>query len=94
MWAFARCWKLLMGEGDQPAKILEVETQDDPRGAEHQAMPAMISSQPSVKAVGGCGTTVDHVLAMTFDDPTMDDDLRRTLNAHEIVLGEAWPDVW
>jgi hypothetical protein len=31
---------------------------------------------------------------MAFDDPTMDDDLCRVLNAHEIVLGEEWTDVW
>ena len=43
--------------------------------------------------VGGYGTTVDHVLAMAFDDPTMDDDLRTALAAHEIVLEEAWANV-
>ncbi|MGA2618758.1 MAG: hypothetical protein ABSF26_14180 [Thermoguttaceae bacterium] len=37
---------------------------------------------------GGYGTTVDHVLAMALDDPSMDDDLHKTLAAHEIVLGE------
>jgi hypothetical protein len=37
---------------------------------------------------------VDHVLAMPFDNPTMNDDLCRTLNAHEIVLGEERADVW
>ena len=50
--------------------------------------------QTSAKVVGGCGTAVDHVLAMAFDDPSMDDDLRRVLNAHEVVLDEEWPDVW
>ncbi len=79
---------------DQPAKVLTVETQDDPRRAVHQAMPLMISPQTSTRLVGAHGTTVDRVLAMAFDNPTMDDDLRRTLNAHEIVLGEEWPDVW
>ena len=31
---------------------------------------------------------------MAFDNPSMDDNLRRVLNTHEIVLGEEWPDVW
>ena len=57
-------------------------------------MAAMISPQSSTKLVGGYGTTVDHMLAMAFDDPTMDDDLSETLAAHEIVLGEVWPDIW
>jgi hypothetical protein len=57
-------------------------------------MLSMISPQTSDKVVGGYGTAVDHVLAMAFDDPSMDDDLYRTLNAHEIVLGDDWPDVW
>jgi hypothetical protein len=43
--------------------------------------------------VSSCGTAVDHVLAMAFDDPSMDDDLRRALNAHEVVLDGEWPDV-
>jgi hypothetical protein len=30
---------------------------------------------------------------MQFDDPSMDEDLRRTLNAHEIVLAGKWPDI-
>jgi hypothetical protein len=38
----------------------------DPRFAIHQAMPAMISPQTSVKVVGGCGTSVDPMLAMAF----------------------------
>jgi len=46
------------------------------------------------KLVGGYGTTVDHVLAMPFDDPLMDDDLCRVLSAHEIVLDGDWPDIW
>ena len=33
------------------------------------------------------------MLAMAFDDPTMDDDLRTALAAHEIVLGDEWADV-
>lgn len=37
---------------------------------------------------------MDHVLALTFDAPSIDDDLCRTLNAHEIVFEEDWPDVW
>ncbi len=82
---------------DQPAKVLVVETQDDPRRAvdpSYQAMLSMLSPQTSVKLVGGYGTSVDHILAMAFDDPDMDDDLRWTLGAHEVVLDEEWPDVW
>jgi len=56
-------------------------------------MPAMICPKMSIEVVGGCGTTVDHFLAMAFDDSTIDDDLRRVLNAHEIVLGEEWPNI-
>jgi hypothetical protein len=33
------------------------------------------------------------MLAMALDDPTMDDDLRTALAAHEIVLGDDWADV-
>ena len=29
---------------------------------------------------------------MAFDDPSMDDDLRQVLDAHEVVLDEKWPD--
>ena len=36
----------------------------------------------------GYGTAVDHVLAMGFDDPWMDDDLRQVLRGHEVVLDE------
>ena len=52
----------------------------------------MISPQTSVKVVGGYGTSVSYMLAMAFDDPSMDADLRETLDAHEIVLGEPWTD--
>ena len=55
-------------------------------------MPSMISPQTSVKVVGGWGTSVDHTLAMAFDDPSMGAYLRETLDAHEIVLGEEWAD--
>jgi hypothetical protein len=82
---------------DQPAKVLCVETQDDPRHGVHpsyQAMLAMISPQTSAKVVGGYGTTVDHVLAMAFDDPSMDDDLCRTLREHEVVPSGERPDLW
>ena len=82
---------------DQPAKVLCVETQGDPRRAvqpSNLAMLSMVSPQTSAKVVGGYGTAVDHVLAMAFDDPDMDDDLRRVLNAHEVVLDGEWPDVW
>jgi hypothetical protein len=82
---------------DRPAKVLCVETQDDPRRAAHPshlAMLSIISPQTSSKLVGGYGTAVDHVLAMAFNDRSMDDDLRRTLDAHEVVLEGEWPDVW
>jgi hypothetical protein len=58
------------------------------------AVLSLISPQTSVKLVGGYGTAVDHVLAMAFNDPSMDDDLRRVLGAHEVVLDEEWTDVW
>jgi len=67
--------------------------QDDPRYAVPQATPAMLSPQTSVKLVGGYGASVDHVPAMVFDAPSMDDGLRMTLAAHKIVLGEKWTDV-
>jgi hypothetical protein len=81
---------------DQPAKVLVVETQDDPRRAARPAslaMLAMISPPTSVKLIGGHGTSVDHVLAMPFDDPSMDRDLRRALAAHEVVSEGEWPDI-
>jgi hypothetical protein len=56
-------------------------------------MPSLISPQTSVKVVGGRGTSVAHMLAMAFDDPTMDENLRAALAAHEIVLGDEWADV-
>ncbi len=82
---------------DQPAKVLCVETQGDPRRTvhpSHVATLSIISPQTSTKLVGGYGTAVDHVLAMAFDDRWMDDDLRRVLNAHEVVLDEEWLDIW
>ncbi|MCY2991734.1 MAG: hypothetical protein NTY19_28250 [Planctomycetota bacterium] len=82
---------------DQPAKVLVVETQDDPRRTTHPAnlaMLAMISPQTNAKVVGGYATVVDHVLAMPFNDPSMEDDLRRVLSAHEVVLDGEWPDIW
>ncbi len=82
---------------DQPAKVLVIETQGDARRAAcpaSLAILAMISPQTSVKLVGGHGTSVDHVLAMPFDDPSMDDDLRQTLQAHEVLLDGMWPDIW
>ena len=39
------------------------------------------------------GIFVNHVLAMAFDDPSMDDDLHRVLGAHEVVLGDEWADI-
>ena len=82
---------------DQPAKVLFVETQDDPQRLVdplNLAMLSLVSPQTSVKLVGGYGTVVDDVLAMGFDDPDMDDDLRRTLDAHEVVLDGEWANVW
>lgn len=82
---------------DQPAKVLVTETQEDPRHAARPAnlaMLAMISPQTSVKLVGGHGTSVNHVLAMPFDNPSMDDDLRQTRHAHEVMLDGNWPDIW
>jgi hypothetical protein len=55
---------------------------------------AAITPQTSTKLVGGYGTAVDHVLAMAFDDPDMDDDLCRVLSAHRIVLDGERPDIW
>ena len=72
---------------DQPAKVLTV----DPS---YLAMLSVICPQTSTKLVGGYGTTVDHVLAMPFDDPSMDDDLCQVLNVHEVVLDGDWPDIW
>jgi hypothetical protein len=82
---------------EQPAKVLVVEPQDHPRRAVDpscRAMLVMINPQRSIKLIDGCGTSIDHVLAMAFDEATMDDDLCRVLNVHEIVLGRAWPDIW
>lgn len=82
---------------DQPAKILEVETQGSPRHAtepRHLMFCALICPQTSAKVVDGYGTSVDHMLAMPFDDPSMDEDLCRALHAHEIVLDGDWPDIW
>ena len=82
---------------DQPAKVLVVETQDDPRrtcNPSYMAMLLLISPQTSVKLVGRYSTAVDHVLSMAFDDPSMDDDLRGVLNVHEIVLDGEWLDLW
>ena len=47
----------------------------------------MISPRTSVNVAGGCGTSVDRILTMAFDDATMDD-IRETLATHEIVLGD------
>ncbi len=52
----------------------------------------MISPQTNTKLVGGHGTSLSHMLTMAFDDPTIDD-LRKTLAAYEIVLGDNWADV-
>ncbi len=36
---------------------------------------------------------VTHMLAMAFDNPSMNDDLRETLAAHETEIEEEWADV-
>ncbi len=77
--------------------MLFVETQGDPQrlvDPSHLAMLSLISPQTNTKLVGGYATAVDYALAMAFDDPSMDDDLRRVLDAHEVVLDGEWPDVW
>ena len=82
---------------DHPAKVLVVETRGDPLrivDPSYQATLAAISPQTSTKVVSGYRTSVDHVLAMPFDDPSMDRDLCRVLEAHEVVLDGAWPDIW
>ncbi len=82
---------------DQPAKVLKVETKGSPKRATDPrdlTLLSIIGPQTSVKVVGGYGTAVDHVLAMAFDDPDMDDDLCRVLDAHEVVLNGEWSDVW
>ena len=79
----------LFGHITWPAKILQIETRDPPHAV--QVLPA-ICPQTSVKVVGGRGTSVAHMLAMAEDDPSMDGDLRETLDAHEIE-GEEWADV-
>ena len=75
---------------DQPAKILEVEAEDDPRHVVRQVMPAMVYPQISVKVVAGYGTSVAHMPAMAFDTTSLDADLRKTMAAQVIVLGEEW----
>ena len=53
----------------------------------------MIGPHSSAKLVSGHGTTVVHFLAMAFDGPSMDDDLRTALAAHDIiVLWDEWGD--
>jgi len=53
-------------------------------------MPAMTCPQTSVKVVGGCGTSVAHMLVMALDDPSMDAEPREILTAHEIEIEEEW----
>ena len=62
-------------------------------GPRHGGFLAVACPQTSIKVVGGQVTSVLHMLAMAFDDPTMDDDLRAALAAHDIVLGDEWADV-
>ena len=81
---------------DKPAKILQVETQDWPKWATDpgsRAVLSLIDHQTSVKVVGGQVTSVHHILAMALDDPSMDEDLRKAVAAHEIVLEGEWADV-
>ena len=81
---------------DQPAKILEVETQDSPKRAAapgYQAFCSVICPQTSLKVIDRYGTSVARMLTMAFDDPTTDEDLRAALAAHEIVLADEWADV-
>jgi hypothetical protein len=47
----------------RPAEILRVKTQGGPRHSVHQALPAMICPQTSVKVVVCYCTAVDHALA-------------------------------
>jgi hypothetical protein len=80
---------------NQPAKVLCVETKGKPQQAvdpRYLEFLSLISPQTSIKLVGRCGTSVDHMLAMQFDEP-MNQDLHRVLMAHEIMLDEDWPDV-
>jgi hypothetical protein len=56
-------------------------------------MLSIISPKTIAKLVGGYGTAMDHVLAMAFNDPSMDDDLRSVLNVHEVVLDGEWLNV-
>ncbi len=58
------------------------------------AMLSIISPQTNVKLIGGYGTSVahTHMLAMAFDDPTMDEDLRTALDCpmtNRLTLSEA-----
>ena len=81
---------------DQPAKILQVETQDSPKRAtdpRYQAFCSVICPQTSLKVIDRYGTSVAHMLTMALDDPSMDDDLRTALAAHEIEIGDEWADV-
>jgi hypothetical protein len=81
---------------DQPAKILEIETQDNRRyvtSPRSQAFVAAVCPQTTLKVVGGYGTSMHHMLAMAFDDPSMDEDLRHALEAHGIELEQEWADV-
>ena len=73
----------------RPGTILSVQA--DPS---YLAMLAKINPQASTKLVNGHATSVNRMLTVAFDDPTMDDDLRRVLSAHEVVLDSEWPDVW
>jgi hypothetical protein len=42
---------------------------------------------------GGQVMSVHHMLAMAFQDPSMDEDLEETVAAHVIEIGEDWADV-
>ncbi len=47
----------------------------------------MVSPQTSVKVVGGHDKSVEHTLAIAFDDVSMDVDLRETLATTRSSLG-------
>jgi hypothetical protein len=57
---------------------------------QYQAVPA-IDRQTSVKMVGGRGTSVSHMLALVFEDPSMDGDRRDPWLRMRLSLGRCGP---
>ena len=49
-------------------------------------------SRPGESWRVGRGRCRRSCLRGSFDDPTIDDDLRETLAAHDVVLGDEWAD--